>query len=498
MSMGPPFEISVTQAEHRAARRWLGLALAVLVLAGLFALAVVVGRMPPFDRLVTDPLFFKRCLVAHVNLALIAWFYSFLAALLFLLPSRRTCGPIALHSAHVATAGVTLMLIGAAAPIGRPLLSNYIPTIDSALFQAGQLVFALGIVASLATRRWLPGGAGDEGPVVLPGASRAGLRAIALAFGLAALTFAISAMRLTPGLPGDVRHEFLVWGVGHVLQLVSTIGMITVWSILLTPVLGSAPVSGGSATALFASLVLPWTMAPLFALQGTESLAYRHGFTHLMRWCLFPVVSLFLLMCLGATARAWRAGRIGPATLRDPRFSAFLVSASLTLLGFGLGAAIRGSNTMVPAHYHASVGAVTVAFMAATWVLLPAFRVPIAAGWPARAATWQSAVYGLGMLIFAGGFALAGAHGMGRKMYGAEQAARGAAETAGLVLMGAGGLLAIAGGILFLVIVALSFRRRGREASPARRSAPAIPAGAVPGEAPRLPGSTWRLPHEAR
>jgi hypothetical protein len=498
MDMGSPFEISETRAEHRAARRWLGLALAVLVLAGVFALAVVVGRMPPFDRLVTDPLLFKRCLVAHVNLALVAWFYSFLIALLFLLPSRRTSGPIALHSAHVAAAGVTLMLIGAAAPFGRPLLSNYIPTIDNPLFQAGQLVFALGIVASLATRRWLPGVAGEEGPVAMPGASRAGLRAIALAFGLAALTFAISAMRLTPGLPGDVRHEFLVWGVGHALQLVSTIGMVTVWSILLTPVLGSAPVSGAAATALFASFVLPWTIAPLFALQGTESLAYRHGFTHLMRWCLFPVVSLFLLMCLGAVVRAWRAGRIGPSTLRDPRFSAFLVSVALTLLGFGLGAAIRGSNTMVPAHYHASVGAVTVAFMAATWVLLPAFRVPIAPGWPARAATWQSAVYGLGMLVFAGGFALAGAHGMGRKMYGAEQAARGAAETAGLVLMGVGGLLAIAGGILFLVIVALSFWRRGREASSARRSAPLIPAEAVPGEMPRLPGSTWRLPNEAR
>ena len=37
------------------ARQWFGLALAVLVLAGLFALAVVIGRMPPFDRFVTDP-----------------------------------------------------------------------------------------------------------------------------------------------------------------------------------------------------------------------------------------------------------------------------------------------------------------------------------------------------------------------------------------------------------------------------------------------------------
>ncbi len=75
-----------SRLEMQCAGQWLGLALGVLALAGLFSLVVVVGRMPPFDRLVTDPLFFKRGLVVHVNLALVAWFYSFVAALLFLLP----------------------------------------------------------------------------------------------------------------------------------------------------------------------------------------------------------------------------------------------------------------------------------------------------------------------------------------------------------------------------------------------------------------------------
>ncbi len=79
---------SQSRLELQCAGQWLGLALGVLTLAGLFSLVVVIGRMPPFDRLVTDPLFFKRGLVVHVNLALVAWFYSFVAALLFLLPGR--------------------------------------------------------------------------------------------------------------------------------------------------------------------------------------------------------------------------------------------------------------------------------------------------------------------------------------------------------------------------------------------------------------------------
>ena len=49
-----------------------------------------------------------------------------------------------------------------------------------------------------------------------------------------------------------------------------------------------------------------------------------------------------------------------------------------------------------------------VAFMAATYLMLPAFRLSIPRGWLRRAAAWQPALYGTGMLLFAGGFALAG------------------------------------------------------------------------------------------
>jgi hypothetical protein len=63
------------------------------------------------------------------------------------------------------------------------------------------------------------------------------------------------------------------------------------------------------------------------------------------------------------------------------------------------------------------------------------------------------------MLVFAAGFALAGAHGMGRKVYGEEQAARGTAETLGLALMGGGGMIAIAGGVLFLAIAVAAWWR---------------------------------------
>jgi cell division protein FtsX len=48
---------------------------------------------------------------------------------------------------------------------------------------------------------------------------------------------------------------------------------------------------------------------------------------------------------------------------------------------------------------------------------------------------------------------------MSRKAYGAEQAARGFAETVGLAIMGVGGFLAIAGGLLFIGVVIAIWRR---------------------------------------
>ena len=56
------------------ARRWCALAVASLVIAGLLSLAVVIGRLPFLSGVITDPLFFKRCLVVHVDLSLVVWF----------------------------------------------------------------------------------------------------------------------------------------------------------------------------------------------------------------------------------------------------------------------------------------------------------------------------------------------------------------------------------------------------------------------------------------
>ncbi len=457
--LAEPSHPSQTLLEMQCATQWLGLAFGVLALAGLFSLVVVVGRMPPFDRWVGDPLFFKRGLVVHVNFALVAWFYSFVAAMLFLLPGRLPPSRLARHSVHISAFGIAMMLFAAGIPGSQPILSNYIPMIDHWLFGAGQILFAAGVLASFAGRQLLTKRAKRSGFLEIPGAAKMGLRSTLVVLVLAALTFAITSQRITPNLPLEAHYELLFWGGGHVLQLACSIAMISVWLILLESALGRSPISERSAAILFGAMLAPWLASPVLALLGTWSPGYRDGFTSLMRWAIFPVLSVFLIACLRLLREEHRAGRIGLASLADPRISGFLVSAMLTLLGFALGAAIRGSNTVVPAHYHASIGGITAAFMTVTYPMLRALGFSISTQKLRRAAAWQPASYGIGQAIFASGFALAGLYGMSRKAYGAEQGGRGLAESIGLGVMGVGGLIAVVGGLLFLGIVAAIWRQ---------------------------------------
>lgn len=435
--------------------RWLALSVGSLVLAGAFALFLVVARVPPFSGLVTDPAFFKRCLVVHVDLSLVVWFYAFLAGLIALLPTRgkRTLEPVGFG---LAVLGVGLLFAGIFLPGAKPVLSNYIPALDSPVFVAGIAAFLFGVALSLLDDRLLPWREAATGPVAVPEPARPLLRGAAVAYLLALLTFAGAAVSTPEGLPPEGRFELFFWGGGHVLQVASELAMLAVWVMLLTPALGRAPVTRPVASTLGALLVLPVLAAPVLALMGTQRGEVHGAFTQLMRWGIFPAVVVFLGLCLRAVQVAVRERR---ARLGDGRVLAFFASAGLTVVGFVLGALITGSNTMVPAHYHAAIGAVTAAFMGVTYPLLDALGRPAATPRLSRWRRLQPVLFGVGQFVFAVGFALAGAQGMARKAYGAEQHIRTSLEWAGLTVMGLGGLVAVASGVFFLTYVVRAFWR---------------------------------------
>jgi cytochrome c oxidase subunit 1 len=454
-------EGQIAAGETHAMRGWLALALASLVGAGLFSLAVLLARMPPFDRLVTDPVWFRRALVVHVDLALVVWFAAVLGALFHLVPARGRTGWWTRAGVKVSALGTAVIVAGSLVPGTTPVLANYVPVLDHPVYLVGLGLVALGLVMTLVCRRLLPGHEARAGIDGLPASARTGARAAALLFLIAMVTLVITIVKLPDGLPPANRYELLFWGPGHILQVAHVAGMLTAWSILAGRALGRDVIGRKAAAVLFGLLVLPALAGPMLAGSGPASISTHHGYTQLMRWGIFPVVLVTLGLLVRAIVRARREGTL-PAG--DRRLLALYASAVLAVLGFVLGALIRGSSTMIPAHYHASIGAVTASYMALVPLLLGApVRAAVgrrAARLRARVVAWQPAIFGAGQAVFALGFALAGTQGMARKVYGAEQHVRTWLETVGLVVMGVGGLVAVAGGLAFLVIAGAAWRAR--------------------------------------
>ena len=430
-----------------AARCWFLFAIGSLVLAGLLSLLLVVGRLPFLAPLFTDPLFFKRALVVHVDLALVVWFQAGTAAFLGLALGRAIPRAVTALSLALGLAGLFALVLGSAARDAQPILANYVPVIDHPVFLGGLvawfagagLYFAAALAAPVPARATLP-----DGVLVA-------LRASAATNLLALATFAAAWHTTLPGLPAIGYYELVAWGGGHALQVANVCAMLGFWLLLLERWSGAAVLSPAGSRWLFTALVLPHASLPLLALAGTSSPAYIETATALMRWTIFPVV----LVVLGLALRHVLHHRRADDTVRlfDRRLAGFVGSATLTVLGFVLGAMIRGSSTLVPGHYHAAIGAVTLALMAAAYEFCAAASPAGVLAALVRRARLQLLLFGGGQAVFALGFALAGAYGLGRKQYATEQHVRTLGEYLGLGVMGAGGLLAVAGGLFFLALM---------------------------------------------
>jgi len=450
-----------------AARRWVALAVMSLVISGLLSLSVVLGRLPGISHLISDPLFFKRCLVVHVNLALVVWFYAFIAGLAAMttrgVPSRLGAGAFA-----GAVLGVVLMLAGALAPGAAPILANYIPVIDHPLFLSGLALVGLSILVQAALLVAAP--LAHPSTSGMPVEVAIGLRAALVALLLAGVTWAATQSRLPAGVDRLFTFEFSAWGAGHVLQVANVCAMLAIWLWLVARLTGHSLVGRRGALALFGVLLAPHLSAPLLAGLPALRHQYFHGSTELMRWGIFPVVLVTLGLILAHLAR--HRGGAEDASARA-LWAGLRASVGLTVLGFILGAMIRDSSTLVPAHYHAALGGITASLMAVAYLV--AARIALEDGRGERSSQFwrwariQLIAFGVGQAVFAVGFGIGGLHGLGRKEYASEQS-RSLGEIAGLSVMGIGGLLATVAGVLFLVLILRELRHWWR--TPSRPAAP--------------------------
>lgn len=211
-------------------RSFLRLSIVSLFLTGIFVLLVVVGRSP-LVVLIAGQGYLHTALVAHVTFALNVWLLSFIAAL-WIAESIHLGRPLQHRTlrlgAGLSWAGVALMAAVPLAGAGQPVLIDYIPYLDHPVFIAGMLAFAAGIaVVAVCYLISLSQPFRDL---------RAG--SLALAVGAGGYLVGLAILALVAARGGLDNTANLVWGTGHVFQVVNAAALVA-GALLLGPPLSA-------------------------------------------------------------------------------------------------------------------------------------------------------------------------------------------------------------------------------------------------------------------
>lgn len=438
-------------AQRQLALGWLALALASLIGSGVFSVLLVLSRVPYSKDWFPLVDFFRVALVVHVDLSVLVWFLA-LGGVLWSLNSQLRLIGLGWAALGMATAGTLVMCAAPFAGSGHPIMSNYVPVLDDPLFLSGLGTFGVGfvllIVRSLAAVPRV--GAYIDGA----GALRFGLNAAAVAAAVSVLALGWSYAAIPADVPARGYYDILFWGAGHVIQFVYTLLMLVAWAWLASSCGVRLPLTPRLTAWLFAiGLVSVFLIPVIYLAYGVTSVEHRRMLTWLMQFG-----GGLAIMPFGA-AVAW--GLLQPHTTAAsarPQRAALIASMVLFAAGGGIGFMIEGSNVKIPAHYHGCIVGVTLALMGLVYLLLP--KLGFAEASP-RLGSVQAWLYGTGQLMHIIGLVWSGGYGVQRKVAGSEQVLRSGGEIAGMGLMGLGGLIAVIGGLLFVVVVVRAVLAKG-------------------------------------
>lgn len=431
------------------ARGWLWLGVMALLVSGIFSLLLVLSRTPYIQGIIPWIDFFHTALVIHVDLSVLVWFLAF-GGVFWSINSTNRFIRLGWSALIISAVGAAIMVMAAFSDNANPLMSNYIPVLQNKLFITGLLVFGCGIVLLIWRSMTAIPQVGQR--MRSTGALRFGLNAAAISMVMALMAFIWTYLAMPDFIAGKAYYELLFWGGGHMLQFTYTLLMLVAWLWLASVSGVRVPLSPRVVLLLFAMGLVTVFAAPL--------IYYAHSITSVEHIKLFT-----WLMAYGGSLATLPLGlailygffySVPASGVQPPIRSALLTSMILFGLGGGIGFLIQGSNVTIPAHYHGSIVGVTLAFMGMTYDLLPRFGY---AQPNLRLAHIQPYVYGGGQLLHVLGLVWSGGYGVQRKVAGTEQALDGVEKIVSMGLMGLGGLIAIIGGLLFLVIVFISFRK---------------------------------------
>jgi len=427
-------------------RGWLYLGIAALVASGIFSILLVLSRTPQIQGMIPFLDFFHTALVVHVDLSVLIWFLAFSGAVWSLIGTTRniTADWLALI---LMTVGTAVIIITPFIGDSHPLMNNYVPVLQTKPFYTGLSLVGVSLAILVVSRLYvgLPSGSINNGSNAL----QIGIYTSIATTLVTLIAFAWTWATIDTEISNHAFFETLFWGAGHTLQFSYTLLLLAAWLWLAHASGIPAKLSARMATILFLLAASPVIMVPVIQLSfDTMSIESRIWFTQLMRYGGLASIPLGILAVNGflTPTRATRDQR----PLKSSLISSLVLFAAGGIIGF----LIQGVNVVIPAHYHGSIVGVTLAFMGLTYYLLP--RLGFGKPMP-RTAHIQPYVYGAGQLLHILGLAWSGGYGVQRKTAGAAQGLESLPEIAGMALMSLGGLIAIIGGLLFVVVALHSF-----------------------------------------
>lgn len=446
----------------KLAKTWLFLGIFSLLFSGIFSILLVLSRTPVIQDMIPFIDFFHTALVVHVDLSVLIWFTSFAGVLWTM--TCKNINNLDWLAVYTAIVGTLIIIITPFIMDGYPLMNNYIPILQTPVFYLGLGLFILGLTVRIIRTLSSPDNLNYK---TASGALSIGSYSAALTALFAILTFIytwITVTKLTSALmPQEIESalyfELLFWGAGHIIQFTHMLLMFVIWMSLLQFCHAKISASPSLISSLFVVTFLPVLFSPIIYFQyDLFSAEFHQAFTHLMKFgslTALPLGLIFLYFLLHTQFFQNKGISNASIPFRNALWSSLVLFAAGGFLGF----MIKGDNVIIPAHYHGSIVGITLAFMGFTFYLLPYFNYPLTPK-AFQLAKIQPIIYAAGQLMHITGLTWSGGYGVKRKTAGNAQSLENLPEIIGMTLMGLGGLIAIIGGILFIIIAILSIRHK--------------------------------------
>jgi hypothetical protein len=447
--------IDLSLEKNNISLKWLMLGIFALAISGLLSLILVFARAPILSSILPNILPFKTALIVHVDLSVLVWLLSITASIWCIYIKEKLSFYVDMFC-YLAWAGVILIAISAFIPDSDAISNNYIPIISNFPFILGLSCFLVAffctclIVFSCYLFNYLA--VKDEYNIVSTSC---------FIMIIAAFCFTMSYKGLEihnkTNLDTYFYYEMLFWGGGHILQFLYTQIACFIWLLLafriFTPKRRLRPLYS---LYFFLNTIFTLPSIVLYWFVHIDDAVYTEFFTLQMKYLGGIVPSLIFITML------WQylSGSINK--IQNPFSPSLLTSIIVFFLGGFIGMLISGVNVVIPAHYHGSIVGISLAFMGYSYYYISQKFLDSPLNIDKRTkslARVQPFIYGVGQILHIIGLWIAGGYGAMRKTPGLEIAVK---AKLGMAIMGVGGIVAIIGGLMFVVICANSLWIEGK------------------------------------